>query len=46
MAGVSPLVSMRLAGVALEGLTSRFIKYIDMLLKAVPDIAKVQKVSN
>ncbi|KAG0583730.1 hypothetical protein KC19_3G158800 [Ceratodon purpureus] len=43
MAGVSPLVSMQLAGVALEGLSLRFNNYVDMLIKAVPDTTKVQK---
>lgn len=41
MAGVSPLVSMQLAGVALEGLALRFNNYVDMLIKAVPDTSKV-----
>jgi len=45
MAGVSPLISMQLAGVALEGLALRFNNYVDMLIKAVPDTSKVQKVS-
>lgn len=45
MAGISPLVSMQLAGVALEGLSLRFNNYVDMLIKAVPDITKVQRVS-
>lgn len=35
--GVSPLISLRLAGVALEGLSIRFHRYIDMLIEAVPD---------
>lgn len=45
MAGVSPLVSMQLAGVALEGLALRFNNYVDMLIKAVPDTSKVLEVS-
>lgn len=44
MAGVSPLVSMQLAGVALEGLAVRFNNYVDMLIKAVPDFSEVKRV--
>ncbi|XP_073387073.1 exocyst complex component EXO84B isoform X2 [Physcomitrium patens] len=43
MAGVSPLVSMQLAGVALEGLAVRFNNYVDMLIKAVPDFSEVKR---
>lgn len=45
MAGVSPLVSMQLTGLALDGLSLRFNIYVDVLMKAVPDITKILKVS-
>ncbi len=35
--GVSPLKSMHLGGVSLEGISKLFKQYIDILIMAIPD---------
>jgi hypothetical protein len=47
--GVSPIKSMHLGGVSLEGISKLFKQYIDILIMAIPDPGgdpKLQRVSN